>query len=60
MAKDLPWLKRAAARLAGFDGYYLRFAGALTIEHFVKGRLVGKFTEDAIWELMYFGKARNT
>jgi hypothetical protein len=59
LAKDLPWLERAAARLTGFDGYYLRFAGSLTVEHFVNGRLVGKFTEDAIWELMYFGKARN-
>ncbi|MEU5566881.1 hypothetical protein, partial [Micromonospora musae] len=58
LTKDLPWLKRTVARLAGFDGAYLRFAGVLTIEHHQSGRLMEKFAEDAIWELMYFGHTR--
>jgi hypothetical protein len=37
---------------------YLRFAGSLTIEHLTAGRSVEKYTEGAIWELMYFGHAR--
>jgi hypothetical protein len=59
ITKDLPWVKRAAARLAGFDGAHLRFAGSLTVEHVKGGRVVEEYTEDAIWELMYFGHARN-
>ncbi len=47
-----------AARLAGFDGAYLRFAGTLTVEHLKAGRSVEEYTEEAIWELMYFGHAR--
>ncbi|MEV0718666.1 hypothetical protein [Asanoa sp. NPDC050611] len=58
LTTDLPWLKRAAARLARFDGAYLRFAGLLTIAHHRDGRLVEQATDDAIWELMYFGHAR--
>jgi hypothetical protein len=49
--------KKAAAKLAGFDGAYLRFAGELRIEHHQGAELVDSFTEDALWELMYFGKA---
>ena len=60
LTKDLPWLKRTAARLMRFDGAYLRFAGVLTIEHHKGGRLVEEYAEDAIWELMYFGHARVT
>ncbi|GIF73997.1 lipocalin-like domain-containing protein [Asanoa siamensis] len=55
---DLPWWKRAAARLARFDGAYLRFAGVLTIAHHRDGRLVEQVADEAIWELMYFGRAR--
>jgi hypothetical protein len=50
--------KRAAARLAGFDGAYLRFTGQLRIEHYKGEQLVERHTDDALWELMYFGKAR--
>ncbi|NMO49751.1 carotenoid 1,2-hydratase [Actinoplanes sp. TBRC 11911] len=57
LVQDLPWLKRTAARLTGFDGAYLRFAGLLTIEHHKGGRLVETFADEAIWELMYFGHA---
>ncbi|SNT64567.1 Hydroxyneurosporene synthase (CrtC) [Asanoa hainanensis] len=58
LTKDLPWLKRAAARLVRFDGAYLRFAGDLTIERRRSGETLERHTEEAIWELMYFGHAR--
>jgi hypothetical protein len=57
LAQELPWPRRAAARLTGFDGAYLRFAGVLTVEHYEDGRMVDKFTDDATWDLMYFGHA---
>ncbi len=50
--------KKVAARLAGFDGAYLRFAGELRIEQYTGEQLVESHTNDALWELMYFGKAR--
>lgn len=50
--------KWAAARLVGFDGPYLRFAGELRIEHYKGEQLVESHVDDALWELMYFGKAR--
>jgi len=56
---DLKGLKKAAAKLAGFDGAYLRFAGELRIDHHEGERLVESHTDDALWELMYFGKARS-
>lgn len=43
------------AKLAGFDGAYLRFTGRVTCEHFVDGSLIEKAEEAGIWELMYFG-----
>ncbi|MBN8938531.1 MAG: hypothetical protein J0H01_03530 [Rhizobiales bacterium] len=54
----LPLLKRFAARLIGFDGAYLRFTGKLTLKRFVADALVETVTEEALWELMYFGHAR--
>ncbi len=54
----LKGLKKAAATLARFDGAYLRFAGELRIDHHQGERLVESHTDDALWELMYFGKAR--
>jgi len=50
--------KKAAAMLVGFDGAYLRFAGELRIEHYRNELLVDSYSEGALWELMYFGKAR--
>jgi ssDNA-binding replication factor A large subunit len=55
----LKGLKKAAARLARFDGAYLRFAGELRIERYQGEQLVESHTDDALWELMYFGKARS-
>ena len=50
--------KKVAARLAGFDGAYLRFTGELRIEHRRGETLVESHTDSAIWELMYLGKTR--
>jgi hypothetical protein len=51
-------LKRIIARLIGFDGAYHRFTGKVTVEKFERGVRVERFDDHAIWELMYFGKAR--
>src|ERR1700737_5515640 len=53
-----PLLKRIIARLIGFDGAYHRFIGKVTVEKFERGVRVERFEDRAIWELMYFGKAR--
>jgi hypothetical protein len=55
---ELKGPKKAAAWLIGFDGAYLRFAGELRIEHYHGEQLVESHADDALWELMYFGKAR--
>jgi hypothetical protein len=55
---DLKGPRKAAAGLAGFDGAYLRFAGELRVEHYKGEQLVESHTDDALWELMYLGKAR--
>jgi hypothetical protein len=54
----MPLLKRMVARLIGFDGAYHRFTGKVTIEKFEGSASVERFEDRAIWELMYFGKAR--
>jgi hypothetical protein len=49
---------RFLARLAGFDGAYLRFTGTVTLERFEGDRVVETASQDsAVWELMYFGHA---
>ncbi|HET9849851.1 MAG TPA: hydroxyneurosporene dehydrogenase [Candidatus Dormibacteraeota bacterium] len=59
MIDTIKGVKRVAARLAGFDGAYLRFVGDLQIDHYRGGELVEAHKNDAIWELMYFGRARD-
>ena len=49
--------KKAAAKLSGFDGAYLRFAGDLRIERYQGDQLTESHADHALWELMYFGKA---
>jgi len=58
MIDSLTWLKRLAARLARFDGAYLRFTGPMTVTAFRSGTQIEQHTDDAIWELMYFGHSR--
>jgi hypothetical protein len=52
-------VKRIAAKLAHFDGAYLRFVGDLEISRYRGSELVETHKDDAIWELMYFGHPRN-
>jgi hypothetical protein len=59
MIDTIKGVKRIAARLAHFDGAYLRFAGELEISRYSGEDLVETHKHDAIWELMYFGHARN-
>jgi hypothetical protein len=58
MVDDLKGPQKVAARLTGFDGAYLRFAGELRVERYLGDELVENHADDALWELMYFGKAR--
>jgi hypothetical protein len=59
MIEGLHGVKRAAAELLRFDGAYLRFSGEIRVEHYRGAEIVDQAaTEDAIWELMYFGHAR--
>jgi hypothetical protein len=55
----LTFIKRLIAKIVGFDGAYHRFTGKVTIEKFEKDMRVETFDDHAIWELMYFGKARS-
>jgi predicted secreted hydrolase len=49
---------RFLARLAGFDGAYLRFGGTVTLERFEGTTAAETASQDsAVWELMYFGRA---
>jgi hypothetical protein len=47
--------RQLLARLAGFDGAYLRFTGNVQLERFVDGELVEDVSDSGIWEMMYFG-----
>lgn len=57
-ADKLPLAKRLFAKLARIDSAYLRFTGKATVEKFESDRLVERFSDPAIWELMYLGHAR--
>lgn len=59
MVDTIKGLKRIAAKLAHFDGAYLRFVGAIEITRYRGDELVETHKDDAIWELMYFGHARD-
>jgi hypothetical protein len=48
--------KYLLARLARFDGSYMRFTGNVQLQHFVNGELVEDVNDTGIWEMMYFGR----
>jgi hypothetical protein len=50
--------KKVAARLARFDGAYLRFSGKVSVTHRRADAVVEEAHDDGVWELMYFGHAR--
>jgi hypothetical protein len=58
MTDTLKGVKRVAARLAHFDGAYLRFTGDIEVSRYHRGELAETHKDDAIWELMHFGHAR--
>jgi hypothetical protein len=49
---------RAVAEATGFDGAYLRFSGPIRFVHEIAGAADYDTTQEAIWELMYFGRPR--
>jgi len=57
MIDGVKGIKRVAAKLAHFDGAYLRFVGDVEISHFRAEELLETHKDEAIWELMYFGHA---
>ena len=59
MIDTIKGLKYIAAKLAHFDGAYLRFTGDIEISRYRGGELAETYKDDAIWELMYFGHARD-
>ncbi|VUC27327.1 unnamed protein product [Clonostachys rosea] len=52
----LSGLKWLLAKLVGYDGCFHRFSGKLKLTKYENGRLTEEFEEDALWELMWFGK----
>lgn len=54
---SLSGIKKFGAKLIGFSGSYIRFAGTATIERLENGKVVEHVSEPAVWELMYFGKS---
>jgi len=59
MIDSVRGLKHIAARLAHFDGAYLRFAGDIEVSRHHGSDLIETYKDEAIWELMYFGHARD-
>lgn len=55
---ELSGIKHVLARLAHFDGAYLRFTGDVQLEHIIAGDKVEDVRDAGIWELMYFGHTR--
>jgi hypothetical protein len=58
MIDGIHGVKHVLARLAHFDGAYLRFAGDLEVSLHRGSALIETHRDEAIWELMYFGRAR--
>jgi hypothetical protein len=56
MIESVQGPKRALARIAGFDGAYMRFTGQVTVERIGSDPVPETVTAPALWELMYFGK----
>jgi hypothetical protein len=57
MIESVQGPKRVLARIAGFDGAYMRFTGQVTIERTGRDTAAETVTAPGLWELMYFGKA---
>ena len=53
----LPSVLKLGAKLIGFSGSYLRFEGIASIDKIENEKSVEHVEEQAVWELMYFGKS---
>jgi hypothetical protein len=56
LIEEVSGVKHLLARLAHFDGSYLRFTGTVQLEHLVGNRTTEDVSDPGIWELMYFGR----
>jgi hypothetical protein len=56
MIESIKGPKLVLAKLARFDGAYMRFTGTVTVEHIAQDGSPETTTAPALWELMYFGK----
>jgi hypothetical protein len=56
MVNDIRGIVRLLAKLSGFDGAYHRFTGVAVIEKFEGDTITERAENEALWELMYFGK----
>lgn len=55
---EISGIRHLLARVARFDGAYLRFTGPVQLEHFASGEKVEEVADPGIWELMYLGRTR--
>lgn len=56
MIEQIDGTKKMLAKLAGFDGAYLRFSGQVKLEVFDGEKVVETHQSHGLWEEMYFGK----
>jgi hypothetical protein len=56
LVDEMTGWKKAAARLAGFDGAILRFTGPMTVTVYRAGAEIERHTDPAIWDLVYLGR----
>lgn len=58
MIESTSGVQKFFAKMTGFNGSYIRFAGDVSLEVYDKDILVDQLNDKAIWELMYFGKTK--
>ena len=56
MIESTRGIPKLIAKITGFDGSYIRFTGGVSLEVYENNILTDHIEDNAIWELMYFGK----
>ncbi len=56
MIESTRGIPKLIAKITGFDGSYIRFTGDVSLEAYKDNILTDHIEDNAIWELMYFGK----
>lgn len=56
MIESTSGFQKLLAKMMGFDGSYIRFTGDVSMEVYENNILQESVKDNAIWELMYFGK----